>query len=226
MKVEKQRIRLPIGNFEFEGGGVERKKHGKLFPSSIRAIIVGPSNCGKTNLMVSILIAKHGPRFENVYVFSKSSNQAKYNYLEHILKRVKGVGFYRFENQFLKPEEVKKHSICIFDDVITDKQSPIQDFFARGRHWLLDCFYLGQTYSRVPKQLIRDNANLIILFKMDEHNLKHAYNDHVAADMTFAKFREICNLCWQEHHGFIVIDKDSGLNCGGYRKGFDSFIKL
>lgn len=224
MKVEKQRTRLPVQKFEF-GGGCLKRKHGKLLPNNVRALIVGPSNCGKTNLMLSLLVDKNGLRFENVYLFSKSSNQPKYDYLEEVVKRIKGVNFFRFENNFLKPEEVKKNSVCIFDDVITDKQGPIQDFFAMGRHRLLDSCYLGQTYSRIPKQLIRDNANLIALFKMDDLNLKHVYGDHVAADMPYSKFREMCNECWAEPHGFIVIDKDSDKDKGGYRKGFDDYIK-
>ncbi|KAL6256683.1 hypothetical protein P5V15_012802 [Pogonomyrmex californicus] len=47
-----------------------------------------------------------------------------------------------------------------------------------GRHSNVDCFYLCQTYARIPKHLIRDKANLLILFKQDGTNLKHVYNDH------------------------------------------------
>lgn len=48
-----------------------------------------------------------------------------------------------------------------------------------------------QTYTRTPKHLIRDNANLIILFKQDDLNLKHVHADHVGADMAF----ETLSLC-------------------------------
>ena len=39
--------------------------------------------------------------------------------------------------------------------------------------------FLSQIYARIPKHLIHDNANLLILFKQDGTNLKHVYNDHV-----------------------------------------------
>ena len=224
MRVEKQRLQLPIRKFEYEGGCV-KKKHSKLLPNNVRALIVGSSASGKTNLVLTLLLDKNGLKFKNVYLFSKSLNQPKYDYLEKILKKVKGVGFYRFRNKFLKPEDVEKNSVCIFDDVISEKQSPIQDFFSMGRHRSLDCFYLAQTYSRIPKQLIRDNANVIILFKMDEMNLKHAYNDHAASDMTYTKFHEMCSNCWDDSYGFIVIEKESERECGRYRKGFDSYIR-
>lgn len=38
---------LPVKNFEEAKIATERK-HGKLLPNTIRCIICGPSNCGKT----------------------------------------------------------------------------------------------------------------------------------------------------------------------------------
>ena len=43
----------------------------------------------------------------------------------------------------------------------------------------IDCFYLGQTYTRIPKHLIRDNVNFLVPSTQDEMNLKHIYGDHV-----------------------------------------------
>jgi len=69
--------------------------------------------------------------------------------------------------------------------------------------------------------LIRDNANLLILFKQDDINLKHVYNDHVNTDMSYEDFCELCRNCWQQKYGFLVIDKDSAFTDGRYRKGFN-----
>lgn len=96
-----------------------------------------------------------------------------------------------------------------------------------GRHRDVDCFYLCQSYTHIPKHLIRENANLIVSFKQDELNLKHIFNDHsISLDMTFDKFKDICNQCWDKKHNFVVIDKESDLNKGRYRKGFDQFIHI
>ena len=95
-----------------------------------------------------------------------------------------------------------------------------------GRHNNIDSIYIGQTYSKIPKQLIRDNVNFLILFKQDETNLKHIYNDHVGSDMTFEKFKQVCGKAWKEKYGFLVIDKDQDLNNGRYRIKFDQFIIL
>jgi len=55
-------------------------RHGIVLclPNTIRALIVGPSNCGKTNIMLSLIENPNGLKFENVYIVSKSLYQPKY----------------------------------------------------------------------------------------------------------------------------------------------------
>jgi len=91
--------------------------------------------------------------------------------------------------------EAHPNSIFVFDDVVCDKQDTMREYFSMGRHWHVDCFYLCQSYARIPKHLIRDNANLLILFKQAGTNLKHVYNDHVNIDISYQKFSELCRNC-------------------------------
>ena len=204
--------------------------HSPLLPNSLRCIICGPSNCGKTNLMLSLLYDPNGLRYENVYVYSKSLYQPKYQLLSDLLKMVQGVRYFPFSDtsEIMDPNEAKTNSVFIFDDVSCHSQNHMREYFSMGRHRHVDCFYLCQTYTRIPKHLIRDNSNFIILFKMDEMNLKHVYDDHVgSADMAFQGFRDICNVCWNnDKYGFAIIDKDRHNNDGLYRRGFDVFIEI
>lgn len=228
MRLIKQQKVINVRNFDFIQKNVEKIRHSSLLPNSIRALIVGPSNCGKTNVMISLIESPHGLKFENIYLYSKSLYQPKYDYLEKLISPIKGMGYYTFSNnsEVLQPEEAKKNSIMIFDDVACDKQNNIRSYFCMGRHKNIDSFYLCQTYTRIPKHLIRDNANMIIMFKQDEINLKHIFNDHVGSDMSFEKFMEICRECWKDKYGFVVISKDDDINSGRYRKGFDTFIQI
>jgi len=50
--------------------------------------------------------------------------------------------------------------------------------------------------NHTREYLIRDNANLLILFKQDDTNLKYVYN--VNADMSYQDFSELCHNCWQQ----------------------------
>jgi hypothetical protein len=146
-----------------------------------------------------------------------------------VLEPIKEIGYYTFNNSndtILDPSEAKQNSIFIFDDVICEQQDPIRAYFSMGRHKNISSFYLAQTYSRIPKQLIRDNANFLILFKQDKTNLRHVYHDHVSPDVTFDQFLDMCSKSWKEKHGFLVVDKDTDIDKGRYRKGFDNYIKL
>lgn len=224
MKVVKQKTTFNIENNDLMLK--QRKKHSELFPTTLRCLIIGPSNCGKTNVMISLIEHPNGLKFENVYVYSKSLYQPKYMYLEQLLKPIKSIGYFPFNSSenIIEPSEAKPNSLFIFDDVACDKQDVIREYFSMGRHNHIDCFYLCQTYARIPKHLIRDNANTLILFKQDELNLKHIYNDHVSVDMNYEEFRNMCSFCWKEPFGFLSIFKDNQLNEGRYRKEFDHYI--
>ena len=85
--------------------------------------------------------------------------------------------------------------------------------------------YLAQNYFKLPRQTIRENSNLICLFRQDLKSLNHIYADHVGDDMTKEEFRKFCKNCWDNtQHGFIVIDLTSKKENGKYRYGFDNFF--
>lgn len=218
---------LFVSQQQQQGGGNHNKRHGPLLPDSIRCIICAPSNGGKTNLMFNLLMNPNGVRYANVYVFSKSLEQPKYQLLSEILKNIPEIGYFTFKDSkdVPTPEKACKNSVFIFDDVSCDDQQHMRMYFSQGRHKNIDSFYLTQTYARIPKHLLRDNANMICIFKMDELNLKHIYVDHVNDDMSFNKFKETCCKCWDSsRYGFLMINKDCLLDKGRYRCGLDTFI--
>lgn len=223
MKLEKHpNCSLPVVNHDAPSEKNREKRHSELLPDSIRCLIVGPSNSGKTNALMSLLLHPNGLRFSNVYVWSKSLEQPKYRKLKEIIDPIEGVNFYGFSNSEEIPAKPKPDSVCIFDDLAEANHRRVMQYFSYARHFGCDCFYLGQTYSRIPKQLLRDNANLIVLFKQDDHNLHRAYDEHVGASVSWPEFKKMCEICWKEPHGFITIDKDGD----NYRRGFDEYFSI
>lgn len=195
MKFIKQKVTLPMNNVEVKNDTDKNiHKHSKLFPNSIRCIICGPSGVGKTNVIINLLENPNGLKFENVYIYSKSLFQPKYVYIQKVLSSIKGMGCYLFSSndEVVPIENVKPNSVFIFDDVICDKQNNMRAYFCMGRHKGVDSFHLSQSYAHIPKHLIRENANLIVLFRQDDMNLKHIFNDYgISADMTFDVFKEM-----------------------------------
>lgn len=227
MRLKNTADKLRVTNFDVvAGAGSTMRRHSSLLPDTVRSIVCGPSNSGKTNVLFNLLFNPNGLKFANVYVFSKSLQQPKYKFLENVLGNTKEIGYYTFSDNdsVINPSEAEPNSIMVFDDIACEKHDNIRNYFTMGRHNNIDSFYLGQTYSRIPKQLIRDNANLLVLFKQDDLNLRHIYNDHVNTDMVFSSFKTICASAWKDKHGFVVIDKDSEPEDGRYRIGFDQIV--
>ena len=85
-------------------------------------------------------------------------------------------------------------------------------------------FIFGRSYARIPKHLLIENINFLAVFKQDDVNLRHIYDDHVNTDLTFRRFEDLCSNCWNDaKHGFLLIDKERPLERGRYRKAYDSF---
>lgn len=80
----------PINIFDLylnDGDELKRKNHGAHLPESIRCIPSGPSNCRKTFLMLNSLLHLNVLYFENIYIFSKSINQSKYQFLLRVFQK-------------------------------------------------------------------------------------------------------------------------------------------
>ena len=43
-----------------------KRRHGELLPNNIRGIFCGPSNCGKTNALLTLITNPSGLKFENI----------------------------------------------------------------------------------------------------------------------------------------------------------------
>lgn len=216
MKLKKLELTLPVVNHDSVEEDKKQKRHGPLLPNTVRGILVGPSNVGKTNLIISLIEHPHGLRFQNIFVVSKSLEQPKYKRLENILEPLEEINFIGLKDVDEIPEKPPPDSVFIFDDLVGSKQTMIQKYYSYGRHYRVDSFFLAQTYCSIKKHLLRDNANFIILFKQDEINLKHIFDEHVYG-LKFYQFKEICSIAWADPYGFLVIDRETG----NYRKGFD-----
>lgn len=69
MKWVKQPHVLDIININVDSNSKTIPRHSVLLPNDIRCIICGPSNCGKTNVMVSMILHRNGLKFKNVYLY-------------------------------------------------------------------------------------------------------------------------------------------------------------
>ena len=252
-----------------EGQLGQQRKNSPLLPSNIRGLIIGKSNCGKTTLLLNLLLQPDWLDYNHLYVFGKSLHQREYQILRKGLES--GLSKEQISNIFKNQEEVVRmkqrkmdpvkliqtyidqggiadgnikanfyndcssqipdptdlnelqKNLLILDDCLLEKQTKAEAYYTRGRHNNCDTFYISQNYFRLPRQTIRENANLIILFPQDAKNIAHIHADH-CTDMDIKDFKDFCNTVWNGHrYNFVTIDLSSSKFNGKYRENFDKF---
>ena len=200
-----------------------------LLPKSIRGLLIGKSGCGKTTLLLNLLLRPGWLDYNNLQVFGKSLFQPEYRIIKKAFaeKLPKEAIIRLFDNQDkiirlnvspafiveemakeLEPADIEckffessddvpdpsdlnstKTNLMIFYDLQLEKQNKCETYYIRGRHSNVDCFYLAQSYFKLPRQTIRENANFICLFPQDFKNIDHIYNDYVSTDMSKKEFK-------------------------------------
>jgi len=69
MRLVSQKQTILVRNINDENEKNLPPRHSSVLPNTIRALIVWPSYCGKTNIMLSLIESPSGLKFENVYIF-------------------------------------------------------------------------------------------------------------------------------------------------------------
>ena len=238
----------------------ERKNH-FLLPNSIRALLVGHSNCGKSTIMNTLLLRPGYLDYQNLLIFGKSLHQMEYQIMKSAFEKglsksqiqvifehkklvieqggpmrvienydgqCKGditASFFDDDNAIPDPSTLDsklKHMI-LFDDCMSGNQAKIGSYFCRGRHNNVNCFYITQSYFKIPRQEIRLNMNFLILFRQSQRDMRQIYTDHVSFDnISFDVFINLfCLQCWDlDPHNFICIDLSRTKDTGKYRRNF------
>nr|CAI5832955.1 unnamed protein product [Callosobruchus analis] len=94
MKIKPAGPKLPVVNYDAPAQEGVFRKHGSLFGGeSKRALIVGASGSGKTNIMISLITHPNGLRFSNVYIYCKSPY---HQYLRKVLEPLKEIGYFEY----------------------------------------------------------------------------------------------------------------------------------
>ena len=192
-------------------GGIQRGIQGGIQEAENfnKTLIVGPSFCGKTYLVMNKLkLIKIDRPNEQIVIITRSPEQYKILNSEIDL---------RIEED-LEQRGVKDFEGCVvvFDDMLDSNQKLIDPFFTRGRHNDLDVYYLAQSYFDLPKRSIRNNSNIIILFQQTLKDVENIYRDIAGFDMSYHEFKALCREAWNRKHNYLMINRHTDKDKGRY----------
>ena len=95
----------------------EKTRHNSpLLPDSIRGLIVGSSNCGKTTLILNLLLNPGWLDYNHLFVFGKSLHQKEYQVLKKYFEA--GLSEEQLANLFKNQESIKS-PIEVIDEYVS-----------------------------------------------------------------------------------------------------------
>ena len=68
--------------YTWKTDGCSKCDNNPLLPSNIRGLLIGKSNCGKTTLLLNLLLQPHWLDYNHLSVFGKSLHQQEYQILK------------------------------------------------------------------------------------------------------------------------------------------------
>ena len=95
--------------------------------------------------------------------------------------------------------------------------SQIDEFFTKGRHENLDVYCISESYFGLPRKSIRNNSDILKLFKQTLRDVQNMYYDIGACDMKYDEIKEMCHTAWSERFNYLCIDMTKNKNEGKYR---------
>ena len=132
------------------------RSNNPLFPHSIRGLIVGKSGCGKTTLLLNLLLQPHWLDYDHLHLFGKSLFQPEYQILKAAMeaKLPKEAIISLFDTQ----EKIQKNDISLMQLI-----SLISDKLGQQNKSDIECsFYDSGDDVPDPKENSPKNKNLMI----------------------------------------------------------------
>jgi len=201
-----------------------------------RLLICGQTGCGKTNLLLNLLL--NYLYYNKLYVYAKDLSESSYMYLQEFFDDVHK----KIEEDYNMTESIATFSsnkadivdvddldkeyqnLIIFDDFVTEKdQDSIIELFTRGRKKNASVIYLTQSYYSTPKD-IRLQCNYFMFFNIgSKREVIEIEKDH-AIGLTNEEFVRLFDFTTEDPYSFMMIDLKDHIK--RFRKNLDICVRF
>ena len=100
--------------------------------------------------------------------------------------------------------------------LLSKQESNIALFFTRGRHNIINVYYISQSYFHIPKNSIRKKSNKIILFKQTLREIILLFHDMVGLDLNLEEWTPLCCKAWENDYSYLQKDRFANIGEGRY----------
>ena len=108
----------------------------------------------------------------------------------------------------IQPLENYENSTVASDDKLLSKQeSNIDLFFTRGRHSNNDIYYISQSYFHLPKNTIRNNSKINILFEKTLRDIILLFHERAGLDMVLQEWIFLCHKAWENDYDCLQMER-------------------
>ena len=229
------------------------RNNSPLLPKNLRSLIVGKSNCGKTVLLLNLLLKKDWLDYNNLLFFGNSLHQKEYRILKKGFEKKlsKLQILYLFQNKGTLAH-IEAYDGPVYGNInaefyencanIPDPKS--LDPSLKNLLILDDC-YLGRQ-SKAAMYYTRgrhNNCDTIYIsqnyFALPRASIRENSNfivlfqqnaksvEHIhrdhCTDLPYEEFKKLCEDTWSVKHNFAVIDLTSSPHAGKYRRNLNCF---
>ena len=130
-----------------------RRVNSPLLPDNIRGLIIGKSNCGKTTLLLNLLLQSNWLDYNHLYVFGNTLHQLEYQILQKGFEL--GLSKQQIGNIFENQDE--------FENIKTSPLEIIAEYNGERKSEIKADFFDNCDMIPDPKELSKDEKNLLIL---------------------------------------------------------------
>ena len=197
-----------------------------------RLLICGQTGCGKTNLLLNLLL--NYLYYNKLYVYAKDLSESSYIFLQEFFddfhRKLKDykitekiATFSSSKTDIVHVDDLDKEyqNLIVFDDFVTEKdQDSIIELFTRGRKKNTSVIYLTQSYYSTPKD-IRLQCNYFMFFNIgSKRQVSEIEKDH-AIGLTKEEFLRLFDFSTEDPYSFMMIDLKTKDKRKKFRKNLD-----
>ena len=202
-----------------------------ILPNSM-IMCIGGTGSGKTNALMDFLSRKTNAFYDIIIYTGSTADEPLYNFLQSKIPDLKMYTdiselpeLKEFDN-----DEKSKEKLIVFDDFInlSKKQMvKINEYLTSGRKLGFTVWLMAQSYTSVPKIIIR-NCNYFIIFKLNDNNItiNNIIRNHNIFNVPKELFKEIYIHATSEPRNFLLVDLKSNDRDKYLRNNFLNFIKV